>query len=275
MYKVENNKIIITNTADFNTTHILECGQVFRFKKIAEDTYIIFSLDKVAKIVTYQDLIEIETTDVDYFVNYFDLDTDYGKIKQDLSKFEILKEPIKYGYGIRILKQDLFEMIISFIISANNNIKRIQGIIEKICEFCGTKIGDFYAFPTLEQLTKCTVQDFKRFGAGYRAEYLHKVCRQLQEVDLEKIAKIPSCDARKMLCSLMGVGPKVADCILLFGLNRQDVFPVDTWIMKVYTDMFGGTLTNRQQIANYLVNYFGSNMSGYAQQYLFYYKREE
>lgn len=275
MYKVENGKIIITKLQDFNITHILECGQVFRFKKISEGHYISYSLDKKAEIITYNDRVEILTNDADYFINYFDLDTNYGKIKKDLSKFDLLKEPIKYGYGIRILKQNLFEMVISFIISANNNIKRIQGIIEKICAFCGENMGDYYAFPTLEQLTKCTAQDFKNFGAGYRAEYLYKVCRQLQNVDLEQIAKPPSNEARKMLCSLMGIGPKVADCILLFGLNRQDVFPVDTWIMKVYQDMFGGNLTNREKIANYLVDYFGSNISGYAQQYLFYYKREE
>lgn len=275
MYKVENGKIIITKLQDFNITHILECGQVFRFKKLSEEHYISYSLDKKAEIITYNDRVEILTNDADYFINYFDLDTDYGKIKKDLSKFDLLKEPIKYGYGIRILKQNLFEMVISFIISANNNIKRIQGIIEKICAFCGKNMGDYYAFPTLEQLTKCTVQDFKNFGAGYRAEYLYKVCRQLQEVNLEQIAKTPSNEARKMLCLLMGIGPKVADCILLFGLNRQDVFPVDTWIMKVYQDMFGGNLTNREKIAKYLVDYFGSNISGYAQQYLFYYKREE
>ncbi len=275
MYKVENGKIIITNKLDFDITHILECGQVFRFKKLAEGHYIVYSLDKKAEIITYDSHVEILCNDTEYFVNYFDLNTDYSQIKKDLSKFELLKEPIKYGYGIRILKQDLFEMIISFIISANNNIKRIQGIIEKICSYCGKNMGDYYAFPTLDELLSCTEENFKSFGAGYRASYLYKVCRQLQEFSLDEIEKSDSDSARKLLCTLMGIGPKVADCILLFGLNRQDVFPVDTWIMKVYKDMFGGNLTNREKIAKYLVNYFGESMSGYAQQYLFYNKREE
>lgn len=275
MYKIEEGKIIITNKDSFNITHILECGQVFRFKKLGDLHYVVYSLDKMAEVKTHKSKIEITTKDVDYFVNYFDLNINYNLIKKELSKFDILKEPIEYGYGIRILQQDLFEMIISFIISANNNIKRIQGIIEKICTFCGSNMGGYYAFPTLEQLLTCSVGDFKSFGAGYRAEYLYKVCRQLKDFNLEEIKQESSAAARKKLCQLMGIGPKVADCILLFGLNRQDVFPVDTWIMKVYKDAFNGKLTNREKIADFLVNYFGKDKSGYAQQYLFYNKREE
>lgn len=275
MYKVEDNKIIITSLEDFDIQHILECGQVFRFTKINDGHYIVFSKDKKAEITTYDNYAIIESNDADYFVNYFDLNTDYGEIKNRLNSYNILKTPIIYGHGIRILKQDFFEMIISFVISANNNIKRIQGIIERICEFCGTKIGDYYAFPTLKQLLGVSIDDFKRFGAGYRAEYLYTICKQLQDYDLNKIINMPSDEARCELCKFMGIGPKVADCILLFGLNRQDVFPVDTWIMKVYKDTFGGTLNNREKIAKYLVNYFGNDISGYAQQYLFYNKREE
>ncbi len=274
MYKLEKNKIIIQNLEDFNITHILECGQVFRFVKRENGNYLIHSLDKRAEIVSHPTYAEIITSDVEYFINYFDLNTDYAKIKSDLSKFNLLKEPIKYGYGIRILKQDLFEMIISFIISANNNIKRIQGIIERICTFCGTNKGEYYAFPTLDQLNKCTKEDFASFGAGYRADYLYKVCRQLQNFDLNTLYNMDAPTARKTLCSFMGIGPKVADCILLFGMARQDVFPVDTWIMKVYQETFAGKLTNRENIAKFFVDYFG-NLSGYAQQYLFYQKREE
>ena len=117
MYKVENNKIIVRDLNNFNITHILECGQVFRFKKLDDGSYISYSLDKKAIITLCDNRVEIETNDVDYFVNYFDLNTNYDCIKKNLSKFDILKDPIKYGYGIRILRQDLFEMIISFIIS--------------------------------------------------------------------------------------------------------------------------------------------------------------
>ncbi len=274
MYKVEKEKIIITNLSDFNITHILECGQVFRFVKTDDNTYKVFSLDKFATIVTYDDKVEILTQDTEYFVNYFDLKTDYNDIKSALNYYKQLQEPILYGYGIRILKQDFFEMIISFIISANNNIKRIQGIIEKICAFCGKDMGEYYAFPTLDQLMTCEVSDFKAFGAGYRADYLYKVCRQLKDISLDNLREMDTMSLRKSLCTLMGVGPKVADCILLFGLGRKDVFPVDTWIMKVYKDIFNGGLTNREQISKFLVDCF-KDLSGYAQQYLFYYKREE
>ena len=135
IYKFENGKIIVTDKSQFNPEHILECGQVFRFGKDENNNYFVMSKNHKATIIETDTNYEIICDDVNYFINYFDLDTDYGKIKKDLSKFDLLKEPIKYGYGIRILKQNLFEMVISFIISANNNIKRIQGIIEKICAF--------------------------------------------------------------------------------------------------------------------------------------------
>lgn len=272
MYKLQKNKIIITGLSDFNTKHILECGQVFRFKELDKSTYSIISKDKKALVKSYENRVEIETEDVEYFINYFDLNVDYSKIKKALSNFAELDKPLKFGYGIRILKQDLFESIISFIISANNNIKRIQSIIEKICKSVGYQIGDYYAFPTLEQLSTLSEQDFKNFGAGYRSEYLYKTIRLLQKVNLEELKNLSTQELKEFLLTLFGVGPKVADCILLFGCYKQDVFPVDTWIAKVYHDVFGGE-TNRVKISKQLVDRYGK-LSGYAQQYLFYSKRE-
>ena len=164
-------------------------------------------------------------------------------------------------------------MIISFIISANNNIKRIQLIIENICKRFGNRINDYYAFPTLKELEKASEEDFKGCGAGYRAKYLYKVVRELQNFNINEIYRLESENAIEKLLTLSGVGPKVADCILLFGFNKQDCFPVDTWIKKVYNEYFAKEKTeNVKQIRKKLVSIFG-NLSGYAQQYLFYYKR--
>ena len=269
------NKIIIDDLKDFNIDHILLCGQIFRYRK-TDYGYDVLRRDKMARVYVFSDKVEIVTDDVDYFYDYFDLNTDYAKVKEELSKFSQLQEPLKFGYGIRILRQDIFETIISFIISANNNIKRIQGIIERISEGFGTKNGDFYAFPTLEQLKKADENFYKSIGAGYRSAYLSKVVFQLEneEFDIEKLQQMNTEDLRKQLIKLCGVGPKVADCILLFGFGRGDVFPVDTWTRKVYEQDFGGSgkLKEGIKITQFFVEKFGT-LAGVAQQYLFFHKR--
>lgn len=284
IYTRKEDRIIINGGEDFSPTHILECGQVFRFKR-TENGYIVYSLDKCAEIFFNEKAensrIEIVTKDVDYFINYFDLNRDYSQIKSHLKQIKFderdssfLSNAVEYGHGIRILCQDPFESTISFIISANNNIKRIQGIIERISAKCGTNMGNYYAFPTAEQLSTLTEEDFTALGAGYRAKYLVKAVEMLKEFDYQSFKTLPTDEAVSGLLKIMGVGPKVADCILLFGYNRMDVFPVDTWIEKVYNNYFTATpLKSRKEIRKNLVEIF-KNYSGYAQQYLFYYQRE-
>ena len=170
------------------------------------------------------------------------------------------------------MKQDPFETIISFIISSNNNIKRIQKILFAIREKFGNKIEDYYTFPTVEQLLLATEQDFKNLGAGYRSKYLEIVVKQLSKIDLNSLNSLSTEELNKELLKLMGVGQKVADCIMLFGFGRGDVFPVDTWIEKVYCAYFEEE-HDRVKIRRNLVNMFKQN-SGYAQQYLFYSQRE-
>lgn len=268
------NEIVIKDLDDFDIDHILLCGQIFRYKK-TDFGYLVFSKDKIAKVYKDKDSCKIISDDIDYFYNYFDLDTDYAKIKNELSKHPQLKEPLLFGYGIRILKQDIFETIISFIISANNNIKRIQGIVERISEGFGKNLGDFYAFPTIDELSVADENFYKSIGAGYRSPYLVRVVKQLKtdEFNIENLKKLSTKDLKKKLMELSGVGPKVADCILLFGFSRGDVFPVDTWGQKIYEQDFGGDLKDRNKITDFFVDTF-KNLSGYAQQYLFFYKRE-
>ena len=273
-YTVESDKIIIEDTSDFNAKHILECGQVFRFKKY-DNYYRVYALDKFADVFTLDNgNVIIETSDPNFFVNYFDLNTNYDIIKQHLRKNDIMKSAIDYGYGIRILRQNNIEAAFSFIISANNNIARIQKIINSICEHLGEKCDGYYAFPSVQKLASAGEMFYASIGAGYRAAYLDKTAKLINSgFDMEVINSMSTESAVNYLIKLAGVGPKVADCILLYGYHRTDVFPVDTWIKKVYSSYFDSGATNPNQIRKNLVSSF-TDMSGYAQQYLFYYKRE-
>ncbi len=278
-YTLSSNKIEIFGKEDFVPSHILECGQIFSYEK-AENCWKVLSKNKMAKIYENKNGFEILTDDPLYFENFFDLKTDYGKLKNLLGKHQILVEPIKFGHGIRILKQDLFETLISFIVSANNNIKRIQMILGRMRERLGDDMGEFHAFPTREQLLSVDEKFFADIGAGYRDKYLFKVLRQVDENTLWQWQTLSTNELRNKLISLAGVGPKVADCVLLFGYGRGDVFPVDTWIEKMYYKFYchapkseKNTLT-REQIRKNLTAEFG-NFSGYAQQYLFYFMRSE
>ena len=269
-YKIIDDKIIITKTSEFCPQHILDCGQIFSYLK-TNYGYLVLSANKCAKIYEGNEII-IQTNDVNYFVNFFDLSNSYTQIKNDLlKKHSYLKNAINFGGGIRILNQDIFETIISFIVSANNNIKRIQKILFAMRKNYGTNMGEFYAFPTLNQLKNASIQQLKSIGLGYRAEYIYNAVRQLEKEDYVSWKNLSTLDLSKKLISLYGVGPKVADCIMLFAYGKKDVFPVDTWIEKVYCTYFE-ECHNRKKIRQNLTNKF-KNLSGYAQQYLFYSQR--
>lgn len=269
-YEIFDDYILIKNDADFNIKHVLECGQVFRFK-VQDFGYTVYSLGQKADIYCQKGTTKIFTKNKKYFIKYFDLDTNYAIIKSMLK--EQLPEEIKFGYGIHILNQAPLETIISFIISANNNIPRIKKTIEAICEGFGENCGDYYAFPTLSQLSKITEDDFKKMGCGYRSGYLVDTIKRLQSYDLNKLYDMPTVEARKELMSFKGIGRKVADCILLFGYHKGDVFPADVWIVKVYEDEFGKSNISPIKISEYYANRFG-NLSGIAQQYMYYAKRK-
>ncbi len=263
---------------DFEPKHIFECGQCFRFKKETDGSYTLVAENKVINVlkknsdIIFNNVSDEEFSDVWY--NYFDLKTDYKKIKNELSKNDdYLKTATEYGSGIRILNQNLWECIISFIISANNNIPRIQGIVERLCERYGDKLSynnsTYYTFPGAEKIRG----DLSFLRAGYRDVYIENACMRAisGELDLKSLLKMETTDAQKCLLSVKGIGPKVADCILLFGLEKREVFPVDVWVKRSVETLYGEE--NGKNPRQFAKDRFGA-LAGYAQQYLFYAMRE-
>lgn len=268
----ESNKITILNTQDFDVIQTLNCGQIFRYV-IDGNTALVYSLDKCARLSWGKDKIEIISDDIDYFYHFFDLDRDYTQIKNVLRKDEFLKSAVDYGAGIRILNNDVYEILISFIISANNNIKRIKNSIEYLCAHFGKDMGTYHAFPTLDEMKRVSISDYRKAGLGYRAEQMYETVQRLSLEDIARIKILPKDQQFKFLTSLKGVGEKVANCIMLFGLGVKDVFPVDTWINKVYNNLTNTNTTDRKKITHELTNRY-KDLSGFAQQYFFYYYRD-
>ena len=283
-------KYIIKNIESFEPTHIFECGQCFRWNKEEDGSYTgvvghnVLNVKKNENEVTITGLCSEKIEEL--CKKYFDLETDYETIKEKLSKIDDnLKISIEYGKGIRILKQDTWEALISFIISANNNIPRIKGIIERISKKYGKTIKwqgkEYYTFPTPEELSKASVVDLRKLGLGFRDTRVFETTRlvntkQIDIYELEKI--IHTKKLREELLKYPGVGPKVADCIMLFSMRRFEVFPIDVWVRRVMTELYFENETkivpNNKQILKYAEETFG-NLSGLAQQYLFYWRREK
>ena len=279
-------KYIIKNKQSFNPIHIFECGQCFRWNKQEDGSYIGIVRNNVLKVEEKENNIIItgncEEDIKKICEDYFSLDEDYEKIKENLSKIDDnLKTSIKFGEGIRILHQDLWETIISFIISANNNIPRIKGIIERISKKYGKKIifeeKEYYTFPTAKELSKATVEDLRNLGLGFRDVRVFETTRKIhiKEVDLEELKKEKDiCKIEEELLSLPGVGPKVADCIMLFSLKKYQVFPIDVWVRRVMSELYFENKEQKpQKIKEFVKNYYGER-AGIAQQYLFYWRRE-
>ncbi len=283
-------KIILKNVNSFELKDIFECGQCFRWNKQEDGSYEGVFGENVANVKKEgRDVIikGIFKENIQKTVEeYFDLKRDYNKIKQSLSKIdENMKTSIKYGSGIRILNQDLWETIISFIISANNNIPRIKGIIERLSKKYGDKITwnnkEYYTFPTVEELKDVAIEEYRKLGLGFRDVRLYETTKMILEkkVDLNQMQKNPNTlEIREELLKLSGVGPKVADCILLFStLKRLEVFPIDVWVRRVMNELYikkeDETSLSKKQIEQIAQEKFG-NLAGLAQQYLFYWRRE-
>lgn len=273
-------KKIIFDEEYFNVKDTLECGQVFRFTPYGLG-YKVYAFDKCAFCYNQGGYAVIECKDEDesFFYNYFDLQKDYSDIYRSAIDYgvEILSISARLGKGIRILNQNPYETLISFIISQNNNIPRIKNTIEKLCFNLGDKkdfAGEiYYTFPDVDRLLTVDAEFYKNIGLGYRAEYVVKLAEKLKSgYSLDALKTYSTEDLKTELLKIYGVGPKVSDCVSLFGFNKTNSFPVDTWIEKVYRENFNGTLKARDKIASHFAKEFGE-YAGYFQQYLFYYKR--
>jgi N-glycosylase/DNA lyase len=211
------------------------------------------------------------------WVSYFDLERNYAKVCEELSGIdEHLEQALAFSDGLRMLHQDPWETTISFIISANNNIVRIKKIIENICREYGSLItGSYYAFPTPQQLAKASIEELRSCGLGYRDRYIHGVANavSLGEFDFENLGSLNRFEAEKSLLDLSGVGVKVAQCIMLFSLGYEEVVPADTWIKKIVSILYSEEIGKYNSIGSFFEAKFGNN-SGYAQQVLFHWARQ-
>lgn len=284
-------KFEIKNQDSFKLKDIFECGQCFRWNEENDGSYTgvwknnVVNVKQNGKDITFEGVC-LDGNIEDEVKYYFDLDRNYEDIKRELSNIdENMSQSIKYGEGIRILNQDLWETIISFIISANNNIPRIKGIIERLSKAYGKEIefngNIYYTFPLPEDLKDVTVEEYRKLGLGFRDVRLYETTKMVLEkkIDLESLSQNPNTnEIREELLNLAGVGPKVADCILLFStLKRFEVFPIDVWVRRVMNDLYikeeDENKVSKKKIEKLANEKFG-NLAGMAQQYLFYWRRE-
>lgn len=280
---------ILENYEAFEPRHIFECGQCFRWNIQEDGSYTGVFKGNVLNVKKENNKIIFKGICKDNIISvvndYFDFDTNYKQIKEKLSKVDnYLKQSIEFGSGIRILNQDLWETIISFIISANNNIPRIKGIIERISKKYGNEIiwnnEKYYTFPKPAQLSKASVEDLRGLGLGFRDKRVYDTTKIILngEISLEELENEKDTNKlREKLLTLPGVGPKVADCIMLFGLKRFEVFPIDVWVRRVMNELYikneDETKVNKKEIEKLAIQKY-DKLAGLAQQYLFYWKRE-
>jgi len=278
-------KIVREKITDLDLEHTFDCGQCFRWNREADGSYTGVAFGRVINIVLKEDKLTIDhTTDEEFdqiWIPYFDLTRDYGKIMGELAAAdETMKEAIVYGRGLRILQQDKWETLISFIISQNNNILRIKKCIETLCENFGAYAGEYhgkkyYAMPSFDVLANLTLEDLASCKLGYRANYILETAK-LVAADggrtLESTGAMTTEDALAYLLSLSGVGPKVANCILLFSMGKDESFPIDVWIKRVMNRFYQIEEKDMKKMQDFAAETFGV-YGGIAQQYLFYYIR--
>lgn len=261
----------------FNPEHTLDCGQIFRFHPFKEG-YFVVSASEACYVHTSGNKTIVECENGEYFYNFFDLARDYKSIVDAAVAEEnpLLSRSARACRGLRLLNQNREEMIYSFIISQNNNIPRIKSIISRICGGLSEKrelLGEeYYTFPTTEKLAAAGVDFYKSNGCGYRDRYLDATSKKILSEGISHLENLDYAPLRAELLKYEGVGPKVADCIALFGFSKRGAFPVDTWLEKVYLEDFGGAPASREKMSAYFLEKFKEN-SGYFQQYLFYGKR--
>lgn len=269
----------------FNLKYTLECGQCFRWRNVEDNYYIGVIRDRVIAIRQVGNKLYVKSDnskDLEKVVReYFELDKDYKEIEKRIAKVDnYIEKALKNTTGLRHLKQDFFETIISYIISANNNIPRISKSVNEISKRYGKEIefeGEkYYLFPRPEDLKDVTIDEYRECGVGFRDKYIYNTVKKInnKEIDLEQMQDLDTDKLRALLLTLMGIGPKVADCILLFSCSRQEVFPIDVWVERVMKKLyFDDKEVSKKEILKYADEKFGKD-AGIIQQHLFYNIRE-
>lgn len=269
-YICENNRVIVTTQGDMSLRDTLCCGQSFRWRELSDGSFKGTAYGRTVTVSLKGRELVIDGADAQAFEDiwrgYFDLDFDYVDLRQDLSeKHSVLREAARFAPGIHILRQEPFEALISFIISQNNNIKRIEGIVDRLCETFGEPAqGGGFAFPAAHKLAALTEEDLAPLRAGFRNRYILDAARKVAsgEIDLSLCRTLPFEEAKKQLMTVVGVGEKVADCVLLYGLHRTEAFPMDVWMKRAMSTLFPDT-----EPADF------GEYAGIAQQYIFHYSR--
>lgn len=271
-YQVTKKGIVLPDTQDFNLAQTLECGQCFRWDAQTDGFYAGAAFGHKLQIAeTDEGILLAGITEQEYLTlwrGYFDCDFDYGKVRNMLAQADpVLAQAAQYAPGMRILRQDPWEALVSFIISQNNNIPRIKGIVGRLCSLFGEprkELGELHEFPAAERLAELTEDDLAPLRSGFRAKYILSAAQKVAsgEVDLEALRTLPMEQARQKLMTIHGVGPKVAECALLYGLHRLDAFPMDVWMKRAMAELFPGQ--RPEDFGEY---------AGIAQQYIFHYSR--
>ena len=272
MYNVEfkNQNAYISGVSDFDLPHTLDCGQAFRWDEKENGIWRGVAYGKYLELekLSNGEIVLYNTSEQDFkniWCEYFDLERNYTEIIEAVATNEVLKSASEFGKGIRVLNQEPWETLCSFIISQNNNIKRIKGIISRLCESFGEKNEDYYTFPSAEKIASLTLDDLSILRAGFRAKYILDAAQKVssKEIDLYNLKNLSVDDARTELMKIKGVGPKVADCALLFSHKHIEAFPKDVWIKRAMEVLFDGELPKE-----------ALPYAGIVQQYIFFYARE-
>lgn len=285
-YESFENGVILKDTKNFDPKHIFECGQCFRWNLSKNGRYTGTAFNRVLEVEKKgKDILFYNTNIKDFeeiWLSYFDLDRDYGTIKDKLKEDPLLRLSMEYGTGIRLLQQEPFEILISFIISSNNRIPMIKRSIENISRKWGNPIeykgGTYYSFPSIDKLLTAGEEDLEACSTGFRAKYIYDTVRRLKELSQNEdylcfIKSLEDDNCHEELMKFMGVGPKVADCIMLFSMGKYSAFPVDVWVKRAMQKLYLAPDVSLKKIRDFGRNKFGE-LSGFAQQYLFYYARE-
>ena len=281
----ENNIVTVDGVNDFTLSQILECGQCFHFDNLDDEVYEVVAFGRAVKMEQTDKVLRIYGSSMEDYEGiwklYLDMDNDYGLIKQSVIKADgALKTAVDEKSGIRILNQDFFDTLISFIVSQNKSIPQIKQCVKNISHRFGDEVigynGEaFYVFPDVQRLHDATEEELRECKVGFRAPYIKNATEAVYSgaVTKEKLDELDIAQARELLMTIKGVGEKVANCVLLFGLGRREAFPVDVWMKRIMEQMyFDGKDTKKQDIEAFAVNKFG-DLGGYAQQYLFDYAR--